>query len=167
MTLQEMINTAPVIGTVEWIGIRPAKKSPLQSVDSAEINIEEGLIGDHYQGRSKKRQLTLIQAEHLEVVGKILNRAPIDPHLTRRNIVISGINLKALTEQKFQIGNRVILKTTGPCAPCSRMEANLGRGGYHAMVGHGGITTQVVQGGTIKVGDQVQLIPKEQLIESD
>ena len=76
--------------------------------------------------------------------------------LTRRNIVVSGINLLALAKRRFRIGE-VVLETTGPCEPCSRMEENLGPGGYNAMRGHGGITARVAKGGTISVGDAVAL----------
>ncbi len=165
MTLQEMLNESATTGKVEWIGIRPGKREAMQSVQTAHISTDKGLHGDHYQGSNKKRQLTLIQAEHLEAAAHILKRPTIDPGLTRRNVVISGINLQALKEQQFCIGSEVILETTGPCHPCSRMEENLGQGGYHAMIGHGGITTRVIQGGSIQLGDQVQMISKKQLIQ--
>ena len=85
----------------------------------------------------------------------------IDPSLTRRNIVVSGINLLALKERQFIIGADVILETTGLCHPCSRMEENLGAGGYNAMRGHGGITAKVIQGGTIQAGDPIKLYLRE------
>ena len=87
-----------------------------------------------------------------------MKKEKIDPSLTRRNIVISGINLQALKEQQFSIGDEVVLETTGICHPCSRMEQNLGPGGYNAMRGHGGITTRVIKAGIIKKGDSVKMV---------
>lgn len=58
---------------------------------------------------------------------------------------------------EFRIGG-AILRGTGICAPCSRMEETLGPGGYNAVRGHGGITAEVVQPGTISIGDAVQPI---------
>ncbi|MBK8503767.1 MAG: MOSC domain-containing protein [Saprospiraceae bacterium] len=142
-------------GTIAWIGLRPQKKAAVQSVSSAEIVEGKGLVGDHYQGASGNRDVTLIQAEHLEAVGKILGKE-VNPGQTRRNIVVSGVNLLALVDKTFKLGDDVILETTGLCHPCSRMEENLGYGGYNAMRGHGGITTKVIRGGKIKVGDRVE-----------
>ena len=81
-------------------------------------------------------------------------RRRLESTLTRRNLVVSGINLLALKGEQFQIGD-VVLECTGWCEPCSRMEANLGPGGYNAMRGHGGITARVLAGGVITLGDPV------------
>lgn len=152
---REFQNQFPFPGRVEWIGLRPARGQPMVVVPAAEVSVASGLHGDFFRGTpSAPRQVTLIQAEHLEVIGTLLKQAPIDPALTRRNIVVSGINLKALLDTTFQIGT-AILKTTGDCAPCGQMEENLGPGGYNAMRTHGGITACVVQDGHIQVGDQV------------
>jgi len=148
-------------GTISWIGRRPQKKGALESVDQAELSTEEGLEGDHYHGQSGNRQLTLIQEEHLEGVGKMLD-AEVHPGTVRRNVVVHGINLLSFKDQTFQIGSEAVLEMTGLCHPCSRMEENLGLGGYNAMRGHGGITARVLKGGTIKVGDQVNLVVKSE-----
>ncbi len=144
-------------GSIEWIGVRHKSKELPESVSSVSISIEHGIEGDHYKGKSKKRQVTLIQAEHLEAVAKLLTKSEIEPTLTRRNIVVRGINLLAFKEMQFKIGN-VLLEYTGLCHPCSQMEKNLGEGGYHAMRGHGGITARVLESGTVHVGDSVELI---------
>jgi MOSC domain-containing protein YiiM len=127
----------------------------MHALREARVEIGSGLVGDRFHGNAEsKRQVTLIQAEHLVVVGELLGRGSIDPALLRRNLVVSGINLLALQRAKFQIGE-IVLEGTGLCQPCSRMESTLGPGGYNAMRGHGGITARVITPGRISVGDEV------------
>ena len=156
--IKNLFKIIPQKGNVEWIGVRAKKKENLLVVESVKVKKGTGLAGDHFNSTlSGKRQVTLIQLEHLNAISSILGVKIIDPKLTRRNIVVSGINLLSLKHQRFQIGS-VILKTTGICAPCERMEENLGLGGYNAMRGHGGITATVIEEGEIKLGDIVELI---------
>ncbi|NRB65387.1 MAG: MOSC domain-containing protein [Saprospiraceae bacterium] len=162
MDKNELLRAVPQIGQVNWISVRPQKNDPVQEVDTVVVDVETGIIGDHYAGRSGKRQVTLIQAEHLPVVASILGVPKIDPATLRRNIVVSGLNVLAMRDQKFRIGDEVVLEGTGHCHPCSKMENNLGSGGYHAMRGHGGITARVIQGGAICRGDEIRPIFKEE-----
>lgn len=159
-TLQEVLSTFPQTGTVRWIGLRPERRQPLMEVESAEVNTETGFSADHYKGTSGKRHVTLIQAEHLDAVAGMLGKEEVSPQLTRRNIVVAGINLLAFANRRFRIGT-AILEMTGPCEPCTRMEENLGPGGYNAMRGHGGICARVIGGGVIRVGDAVRLMEEE------
>ena len=78
----------------------------------------------------------------------------VTPGDLRRNLVVSGINLRALKNRRFQVGEAV-LEATDDCHPCSRMEVILGPGGYNAVRGHGGITARVIESGTVHVGDAV------------
>lgn len=142
----------PRHGLVDWVGIRPTRRLPVVMVDSAAI-LSHGLKGDH-RTKPGKRAVTLIQAEHLDAIAALADKAAIDPALLRRNIVVSGINLIALKGHSFKIGT-TILYATGPCAPCSRMEELLGPGGYNAMRGHGGITAEVIEEGHVAIGDKV------------
>jgi MOSC domain-containing protein YiiM len=155
--LHELLATLPQQGTVRWIGLRPARHAPPISVTEVPAIMHRGLQGDRFAGgEQSKRQVTLIQHEHLSVLAALLGREAIDPALLRRNLVVTGINLLALNRAYFRIGSAVLLGT-GPCHPCSRMEATLGPGGYNAMRGHGGLTAQVIESGTIRVGDSVSL----------
>jgi MOSC domain-containing protein YiiM len=146
-------------GGVVWIGVRPARKAPLQSVDTAEIDETQGLIGDHYLGRSRKRQVTLIASEHIAAIASYLGRTDVSPFDLRRNIVTRGVNLLAVKDSWLQIGEAV-LEPTEECHPCSRMEAALGPGGYNAVRGHGGLTARVVRGGRVGVGDAIIRLPR-------
>lgn len=155
--LEKLVATFPHRGRVEWIGIRPERRAPLISRESVEAVAGLGLSGDHYATRTNgKRQVTLIQAEHLEVVAQLLGITGVAAESVRRNIVVSGINLLALRQRRFSVGS-VLLEGAGPCAPCSRMEEVLGPGGYNAMRGHGGIVCRVLDGGEIRLGDAVSV----------
>jgi MOSC domain-containing protein YiiM len=154
--LKELLASVPSVGTVQWIGVRPARREPMIVVDAVEAREGQGLVGDRFRGgASSKRQVTLIQAEHLAVIARLLGRDQIDPALLRRNIVVQGINLLALNNAQFTIG-AAVMTGTGPCHPCSRMEETFGAGGYSAVRGHGGITARVTGNGVIRVGDEVR-----------
>jgi len=150
-------NEYPVEGQVTWIGLRPSRTEEQIEVDAVEAIIGQGLSGDRYSGKNGKRDVSIIQAEHLEIVARLLGKTVIHPKLTRRNIVVSGINLISLKGKTIRIGTAE-LQITGPCAPCSKMEANLGPGGYNAMRGHGGITARVIKTGTISVGNMLEIL---------
>lgn len=156
--LQTLLDTLPQCGRVEWIGIRPARGEPMQILNSVAVTIGKGLEGDRFNGReTSKRQVTLIQQEHLHAIASYLQREAIAPEVFRRNIVVSGLNLLALKGKRFRIGG-VVLEYTGLYHPCSKMETALGPGGYNAMRGHGGITTRVVEGVELALGDEVQAL---------
>lgn len=153
--MAELLAQFPRPGRIDWIGVRPERRAKLVALEEAQIT-ENGLAGDH-RTKPGKRAVTLIQAEHLSAIAAMVEQELIDPSQLRRNIVVSGINLLALKDRKFEIGN-AILQGTGICAPCSRMEEEFGQGGYNAVRGHGGITAQVLTPGSIELGDHISAI---------
>lgn len=159
-TVGRLLATLPQIGRIEWIGIRPVRREPLVSLPEVEVVTDKHLSGDHARPKpGGKRQVTLIQHEHLAAVGGFLGLdAPVEPGRLRRNLVVSGLNLLALKNRQVQLGEEVILEITGECHPCSRMEEELGPGGYNAMRGHGGLTARILRGGQIRVGDAVRVM---------
>lgn len=154
--MQTCLETLPQQGRLKWIGIRPQKRVEMLSVEQAELSMY-GILGDHYCGKSGKRSVTLIQAEHIVAISSFLHTEKISPQLLRRNLVIEGINLLALKNHRFYVGP-VLLEMTGLCHPCTRMEENLGAGGYNAVRGHGGINARVLTPGVIRVNDPVYVV---------
>ena len=153
--LRRLTDTFPRPGRLDWIGLRPRPRGDVVAVDHARALADLGLEGDHRaRRRGSSRQVTLVQTEHLHVVAMLLGAPHVSPEHLRRNLAVSGVNVLALKDQVFSIGN-VVLEGTGTCEPCSRMEANLGEGGYNAMRGHGGITARILEGGVLRIGDAV------------
>ncbi len=162
--LQRLLTTLPQRGEVRWIGVRPARDQPMQALTEVQVEVAHGLAGDRFSGRAASaRQVTLIQEEHLPVIAACLRGSAtpdteselarshaLDPALLRRNIVVGGINLLALKDKTFLLGE-VLLEYTGLCHPCSKMERLLGPGGYNAMRGHGGITARVLKPGMLRL----------------
>ena len=167
-------------GRLSGIGLRPGRGLPMSAVAEVEALAGQGLVGDRaVRARpgslatgGGKRQVTLIQAEHLPVIAALAGERwgdeALDALLLRRNLVVAGLNLLAarslFKDQPLRLrlgapdadaASQVLLEITGPCEPCSRMEALLGPGGYNAMRGHGGVTARVLQGGWLRLGDAV------------
>ena len=159
-SMAELLDTLPQIGQVKWIGLRTQRRAPMTLVESVRADTTKGLLGDRYAGSSGKRQVTLVQYEHLAVIASLLSNEKLnkdgmlDPAKLKRNIVVSSLNLLALKGKQFVIGGAV-LEYTGLCHPCSFMEQTLGTGGYNAVRGHGGITARVIVSGQISLNDQV------------
>lgn len=154
-TIVDLMQCFPRTGELVWIGLRPAPQAAMLLVEEVLAEAESGLAGDRYCG-SGKRQVTLIQWEHLAVFSSFV-RQQVTPELLRRNLAIRGINLLALKNRTFKIGETV-LQTTGQCHPCSRMEQVLGPGGYNAMRGHGGLTARIVRSGVLRLGDRLTVL---------
>ncbi len=182
--LQQMRARVVHPGHVEWLGLRPQRRAEVIALQRAELLLGIGIRGDHGKeamprlraitggvvgeapppstppersGGQGKRQVTLIQAEHLPVIAALCGLQQVTPQQLRRNVVVSGLPLRALIGRPFWLGS-ALLEGTGECHPCSRMEENLGPGGYNAVRGHGGITARVLQGGVVTVSDKVQVI---------
>ena len=166
--LRSLTSQWPRPGRLEAIVLRPARGRPALLPGEVLALAGRGLQGDRSAAAAAsavpdggKRQVTLLQAEHLPLIAAWTGRDDVEAMALRRNLVIAGLNLLAarspFADQPLclHIGDEVILQLSGPCDPCSRMEAEFGPGGYNAMRGHGGLTARVLRGGPLRVGDAV------------
>ena len=120
-----------------------------------------GLEGDTYfqgpEGRSRKvgadREVTLIEAEALETLRRERGIA-LEPSESRRNLVTRGVALNPLVDREFAVGE-VRLRGLRLCEPCDHLEALTEPGVLAGLVHRGGLRAEVLEGGTIRVGDPV------------
>lgn len=166
--LRALTASHPRVGRVASIWLRVERAGAMREVPQVLATPGQGLAGDRYglrvrsPGANHTREITLFQAEHLATLAAWTDHHTVDPALLRRNLVVSGINLLALRSPftaarcAWHIGDDVQIDITGPCDPCSRMEAALGAGGYNAMRGLGGLTARILRGGLIRVGDTLR-----------
>lgn len=170
-TLRELTSRHPNPGRVEAIYLRPGRGEPVDQVEIVEALVGKGLDGDRASLRqrssvaAKSRDITLLQAEILPILQAWAGREALDAGLLRRNLLVSGLNLAAMRSpfsdgnNRWAIGEDVIIEVSGPCEPCSKIEQVLGEGGYNMMRGNGGLTAAICTAGLIRVGDAIRPAP--------
>lgn len=149
-------------GTVEEIYVAPRGSVQMKSVESASAITGCGLDGDRYcEGTGYWTpmgdvcEVTLIASEDLDYIQNELGlQVKTGEH--RRNIITNGIDLSDLSGKRFRVGE-VILRYDRPRPPCKHIQDLTEPGMTRALVGRGGHCARVVQAGTIRPGDSVEL----------
>jgi MOSC domain-containing protein YiiM len=135
-------------GRLGAIVLRPDRLKDAVSVQEARAEPGLGLIGDHRSLRLRQsdaqrhRELSLIQAEHLSLLGVWTGKPHCPGAFAAQPRDLGDQHRRdafTFREERFvwRIGGSVRIEITGPCPPCSRMEDELGEGGYAALRGHG------------------------------
>jgi len=141
------------MGEVVSIHIVRQRDGSVETVEHATAQTNFGLEGDWRSRRNRAGQLTLIEAEVLEEVGRLLG-SRVPSGASRRQIVVRGVRLNELLGQRMRIGGvRLFVET--PCDPCKRMEETIGAGARGALEGRGGVRCFVLAGGDLRVGDLI------------
>ena len=140
--------------TVQAIHIAPASRLPMQAVGSVVAEADRGLVGDRYHGH-RERHVSIQSGAELAAAAEILGR-PIDPAGTRRNITISAGEIPVERGRRILVGP-VLLEVFRMAAPCKLLDDELGPGAAKALRRRAGSICRIVSGGTIRIGDPVEL----------
>ena len=139
------------------------KGAPMQQVSEVKAIAGYGLEGDSYctglgsfnKGKPGHRQVTLINAMFFR--GSDFTYAQ-----SRRNLIVRDVELMDLIGKKFRIGTAIFLGERY-CSPCGRPSklAGIKKSFAEAFFDRGGLIAQVIEGGIIKVSDQIVLPQRE------
>lgn len=151
------------IGRVESIAIASDAEAAMRSVPAAVAVAGSGLEGDRYAaGRGtfsarggSGRDVTLIEAEAIEALNAAgVALGPLD---ARRNLVVSGLGLDALIGRRFRVGD-IECRGARRCEPCAHLERLTVPGALRGLVHRGGLRADLLSGGEIRVGDEVEAL---------
>jgi hypothetical protein len=148
---------ASAVGAVAAILIAADAEASLARVKKAEALAGHGLAGDRYargrgtfSGRGRGYELTLVEAD-------VLDEIQLGWEEARRNIVTRGISLNGLVGQHFRIGP---VEAVGRrlAEPCAHLEKLARPGLLRPLVHRGGLRADIVKGGMIRLGDEIEAI---------
>lgn len=143
-------------GIVVRIWSKRSVRGPMDALTSARLVPGRGISGSAFSGG--KRQVTLIEEEcWAEMMAELQTDA--DPAARRANVMVRGCSLAASRGRILRLGECRLL-IAGETRPCERMdEAVPGLRRTMAIRWRGGVFAEVLEGGTIRTGDTVELEP--------
>lgn len=137
---------------------------PTTDAARVELVAGKGIVGDRFYGKAAHMDaaVTLFAVEALESIASDLHVGPLDPLLTRRNIVLRGAHLAPLIGEEFFLESQdalVRLRGGRPAHPCAWMDKVLAPGAHAAMRGRGGLRCQPLSNGILHRGPAILLSP--------
>jgi len=150
-------------GTVEAILLAPSEGAAISPVKEVVAHAGRGLEGDRYyehKGKFKKlepkRQATFIEIEAIEAVARD-HDIEIEAADVRRNIVTRGVALNHLVGKTFKVGDATF-RGIKLCEPCDYMQKLAGKPIREPLKHRGGLNAEILESGSVKVGDPFQRI---------
>jgi MOSC domain-containing protein YiiM len=134
------------------IFIKRAHGGPMDACETAVLETGRGLVGN--ADRGGRRQVTVLSGERWAALMQQVN-ASLAPEARRANLIVSGVDLEESRGRTLVIGT-CRLRIGGETRPCELMEqAAAGLQTAMRQRWGGGAFAEVLQGGTITVGDRV------------
>jgi len=155
-------------GVVELIVRRPTVDER-ETVEEAELDLEDGLVGDSWRARGRsggrpaneKAQITVTSARSAALVAGDRERWPLAGDQLFVDFDLSGEHIPPGTQ--LAVGTAVIEVTDDPHTGCKKFSARFGLEALKFVnspegraLNLRGINTRVVQPGTVRVGDAIR-----------
>ena len=144
---------------------KPPDDYPLVDVPQIECVAGRGIRGDRfYDYRDNyKGQITFFSFEVFERLSRHFDLTTKSPGVLRRNLIVSGVDLKELIGEEFSIQG-VRLRGTGHCKPCYWLDQAFAPGTEDFLEGNGGLRAEILSDGLIAVGNAQLVLAAPRLI---
>ena len=151
-------------GVVEGIFLAPEGGAQMKGVQAATALEGCGLEGDrycagtgHWSRFGRVCEVTFIAAEDLDDIERETG-VGVNSGEHRRNVVTRGMSLKSLRRGEWFLVGEVVFEYRGPHSVCRYIERLTEPGMTQALKGRGGICARVIENGTVRVGDEIEVL---------
>ncbi len=141
---------------VRGLWVKPSVGADMVPKDELQLTLEDGVVGG--APTVKDRQVTVMTVESWQAacdeVGDVF-----DPGRRRANVLVDEVTVTEMTGRRLRIGETVlhICFETWPCEQMDEIQPGLRKALEIAW--RGGACCEVVEGGVIRLGDSVELVP--------
>jgi MOSC domain-containing protein YiiM len=131
---------------------RPPDEHPTIEVPQIDCVAGHGIKGDRFfdYRDTYKGQITFFSLEIFHDLCRTLGVSNCAPSAVRRNVITSGIDLKSLIGQDFEVQG-VRFKGTEECRPCYWMDQAVAPGAEEFLKGRGGLRARILSDGILRV----------------
>lgn len=154
---------------VAEIWIAPFSAAEMQRLEVTTLVTGRGIEGDRYEAgrgtwdlfKEPGRNITLISEQGATAALTAAGLPPVEVGRLRRNVVVSGMSAQQLLDARGHV------LALGDCSllvhrdwkPCALNEARNEAGLMDALWDSAGVGCEILQGGTLRVGDRVRVVP--------
>ena len=142
-------------GRVEAIFLADAHGSQPRAVVRAVAHAGRGLEGDRHFDDGDSCHISLIEAEAIDNM-RAEHGVDLPPGDARRQLVVRGVDLGDFIGRRFLVGD-VECEGEERCEPCNHLAGLVRTPVVLRGLLHSGLRASIITGGTIRIGDGLQL----------
>jgi len=131
--------------------LQPAGENPPVEMTTVECVAGCGIRGDRFFNfkENYKGQITFFAMETLEQMKQELKLASLNPFSLRRNVFVSGADLKEWVGREFTVQG-LQFQGVEECRPCYWMDSAVGPGAEEWLRGRGGLRARILNDGVLQ-----------------